>query len=159
MKQNSFFNSKDFPKEFGGELLHKKRKTKRPLSTKKAVHGVLRANLEYPKSLLENRNQINAILQKFSKLFNIRIYRQGLARDHLHLILKFERREDYSNFVRAVTGVLSKLFKFKWLYRPFTRVVEWGSDFKKACAYVGQNELEGLGIIPYQKRQRRRAPV
>jgi REP element-mobilizing transposase RayT len=156
MKQKSFFKTKDFPKEFGGELLKEKRKTRRPLSTKKPVHTVLRANLKRPISFLKNRNQMNSILQSFAKHFNIRIYKQGLARDHIHFVLKFDSRDDYAGFVRAVSGVLSKSFKFKWLFRPFTRVLEWGRDFKKACKYVFQNELEGLGIIPYQERARRK---
>ncbi len=162
LKQASFFKNKEFPKEFGGELLKNKRKGKRPLATNRAIHNVLRADLRAPLSFLKKRNQIGSIIENFAKRFNIRIYRQGLARDHVHFIIKVNRREDYANFVRAVSGVLAKLFNFKWLYRPFSRVMEWGRDFKKACAYVLQNEFEGLGIIPHQPRrrnQKRKAPI
>jgi REP element-mobilizing transposase RayT len=154
MKQKSFFKNKDFPKEFGGELLKKKRKGKRPLCSKRAIHSVMRADLKNTQVFFKNRNQIRAVIKKYANLFNIRVYGEGLARDHVHLVLKFKNREDYINFTRVVTGVLAKLLKFKWLHRPFTRVLQWGRDFKKACQYVEQNELEGLGIIPYQKRLR-----
>ena len=59
MKQTSFFKSKDFPTEFGGELLQKKRKCKRPLSTKKPVHEVLRADITESGSLTKYRKLIN----------------------------------------------------------------------------------------------------
>jgi len=154
MKQKSFFKQSEFPKEFGGELLRGKRKSRRPLTTKKSVHSVLRADTKKSSSFLKHRNKINLTLQKFSKRFGIKIYRKGLAHDHIHFILKFENRQDYANFVRAVSGVLAKFLKIKWLYRPYTRVIEWGRDFKRACTYVFQNELEGLGIIAYQKRKR-----
>jgi len=159
VRQTSFFKQKDFPKEFGGELLKRRRKSRRPLSTKRPIHNVLRANLKTG-SFVKYRNKINSVLKEFSQRFNVRIYKLGIARDHIHLVIKVDSRNDYSNFVRAVTGVLAKLFKFRWLFRPFTRVIEWGRDFKRVCQYVLQNDLEGLGLIPYQKRRtKKRVPT
>src|ERR1700679_1022251 len=108
MKQKTFFKGNEFPTEFGGELLKNKRKSKRPLSTKKPIHNVLRANLKTSGSFLKHRNIINAVIKKYAERFNIRVYKQGLARDHIHLVTKFENREDHNNFVRSVTGVLAK---------------------------------------------------
>ncbi len=155
MKQYSFFKSKDFPKEFGGALLVGKRKSRRPLSTKKAHHVVLKATGGIP-SLLRYRTSIDMVLQNFAKRFHVKIYKQGLEVNHLHLILKFNSIDDYKNFVRSVTGVLAKALKLKWLYRPYSRIVEWGRAFKMATSYVLQNELEGLGVIPRKPRKKRR---
>src|SRR5580700_9445062 len=150
MKQCSFFKNKDFPVEFGGELLENKRKCKRPLSVKKAAHLVMRTDYD-SKSLLKHRGFINSTLTDFSQKFGVKIYERGLEKTHLHLVIKFDSVEDYKSFIRAVSGVLAKILKIKWLWRPFTKVIEWGCHFRKACAYVLQNEREGLGIVRYKK--------
>jgi hypothetical protein len=154
MKQISFFKSNSSSKTFGGELLKNKRKSKRPLSVKKPIHGVLRADLLRSESFFKYRNQISLSLELQATRSGVKIYRQGLARDHVHLVLKFSSLQSYKSFVRAVTGIMAKRFKIKWLYRPFTRIVEWGRDFTTTCAYVLQNELEGLGVVSYRKRKR-----
>jgi hypothetical protein len=158
MKQSSFFKNKDFPKEFGGELLRHKRKGMRPLSTKNPLHLVLRADIETSGSLLKYRSLINSTLSRYSKKCDIKIYEQGLAYNHFHVVLRFKNRKNYKSFIRAISGVLAKALKLKWVYRPFTKVIDWGRHFKKACAYALQNELEGLGIIPYQERGRYHPP-
>ena len=46
-----------------------------------------------------------------------------------------------------------------WDARPFTRIIEWGRDYLRACDYLLQNRLEALGFIPYRhrgKQERRR---
>lgn len=40
-----------------------------------------------------------------------------------------------------------------WQFRPFSRVVSWGKDFKTCTAYLKQNVLEALGFIPYTVRK------
>ncbi len=40
-----------------------------------------------------------------------------------------------------------------WQFRPFSRVMSWGRDFKYGCEYVVQNTLEALGFIPYKPRR------
>ena len=40
-----------------------------------------------------------------------------------------------------------------WQFRPFSRVVNWGRDFKNCTAYLKQNVLEALGFIPYTVRK------
>jgi REP element-mobilizing transposase RayT len=157
MKQTSFCKSSSYSKVFGGELLKNKRKGKRPLSVKKSIHTVLRGEVAKSGSFLKHRQIIHSTITKFADKFAVKIYKEGLARDHLHLILKFKSEQGYKGFVRAVTGVLAKTLKLHWIYRPFTRVIEWGKDFKRACDYVLQNELEGLGLIPYRTRKPQRS--
>ena len=41
-----------------------------------------------------------------------------------------------------------------WQFRPFSRVVNWGRDFKTCLKYLKQNVLEALGFIPYTTRRK-----
>lgn len=40
-----------------------------------------------------------------------------------------------------------------WEFRPFSRIVSWGKDFKTCVAYLRQNILEALGFVPYTARK------
>jgi hypothetical protein len=71
-------------------------------------------------------------------------------------------RTGFNGFIRAISGLIARLtlgvergrakgLKF-WDARPFTRVLEWGRDYRQACAYLAQNILEALGFIEYRPR-------
>jgi REP element-mobilizing transposase RayT len=156
MKQKSFFKTKDFPTEFGGELLKNKRKSMRPLSTKKPIHSVLRADVMAIEIFAKNRKLIISTINTYAQRFGVKVYEIGLARDHIHLGMRVNSRESYNHFVRSLTGVLSKALKIKWLLRPYTKVIQWGRHLQRVLKYILQNDLEGLGVIPYQARGRHR---
>jgi len=40
-----------------------------------------------------------------------------------------------------------------WQFRPFTRILHWGKDFKESCNYLIKNTLEALGFITYVERK------
>lgn len=40
-----------------------------------------------------------------------------------------------------------------WQYRPFSRIVNWGQDFKSCTRYLKQNVLEALGFVAYKTRK------
>jgi REP element-mobilizing transposase RayT len=40
-----------------------------------------------------------------------------------------------------------------WQFRPFSRVVNWGRDFKMCVSYLKQNVLEAFGFVPYKPRK------
>ncbi len=42
-----------------------------------------------------------------------------------------------------------------WDKRPFTRIVEWGNEFKSLCQYIDKNILEAWGLVPYKNRNSR----
>ena len=46
-------------------------------------------------------------------------------------------------------GVGQRFFNF----RPFTRILHWGVDFKKSCSYLLKNTLEALGFVAYTSRK------
>src|ERR1700677_3139240 len=110
MKQLSFFRASEFPKEFGGTLLQKKRKSRRPLALDKAVHLVLRAAEGSQQAFLKSRGEICFLIEGYAKRFDVKIYRKGLVWDHVHFLVKFSTRENYANFVRTTTGVVARKF-------------------------------------------------
>lgn len=211
-KQLSFIKPQQ--KFFGGVLLVGRRKTLRPLTSKDSIHFVLRSTwAKGPDSFLARRNRhvIERILLKFAKKFGVRIYRQAITSNHLHLLLRITNRTLYRAFIRAVSGKIAshimgqqsfKIFakarvklhtgdgsqirnmmsnskasnrdlsrdrsndqsnnqrkvedeitSSVWQYRPFSRVVNWGQDFKSCAKYLLRNNLEAFGFIPYKPQK------
>lgn len=147
------------PQSYGGKLRNRaKGRGARPLCTKRSIHLLLwSSGAVATKSLVrtENRRVIHFALKKLAAKFGVKVYRIGNAGNHLHLIIKLSNRFAYSCFIRALTGSLALKLKIKWDYRPFTRIVEWGKDFKRACDYIYLNELEGAGFIGYSSTRLR----
>jgi len=178
----------------GGSLLNGKRRTVRPLSSKDAIHIVLRSTWAYGENsllLLKNKKDIQRIILRTAKKYLVRVYKQAIVSNHLHLIIKIPNRKNYQTFIRVLSSLIAshvmkmqsfKVFKksiFKsaagdppnkqrqhqkalleaqgkgqafWQFRPFTRILNWGKDFKTACQYLVKNNLKALGFIPYTKR-------
>jgi putative transposase len=185
-RQLSFFKSP--PRFFGGQLLHGRRRSERPLSSKEPLHLVMRSSWAMgERSFLRkhNKGEIEKILARFAKRHGIRIYRQSIVGNHLHLVMRPPGRVRYKAFVRAISGLIAshvmggvsfREFKKRlpagdgskskeaqgkgqqfWQFRPFSRVLFWGRDFKTCCEYVMQNTLEALGFVAYKKRGNRYA--
>jgi REP element-mobilizing transposase RayT len=143
MKQQVLFREKR-ESEFGGTLLLGKRHGKRPINHKIPLHHILKAT--NPFVLLRNLAAIEIVLRKWAKEFNIQIFELAIHADHIHLVIQ-ARRENYVKWVRTVTSVIARKFKIKWRLRPYTRLVMWGRDFKKAVNYVKFNREEGDFIL------------
>jgi len=154
---------------FGGSLLKSSHaKTSRPLSSKQALHVVLRS--EYARgtlSFLRRDRQIRDTLAKVALKHGVRIYRVANAGNHLHLLVRFTQRRGLQNFLRGACGLiarqtldaqrgrarlktednsLGRKTRF-WSQRPFTRIVAWGRDFEGALSYLKQNTLEAFGFV------------
>ena len=48
---------------------------------------------------------------------------------------------------------ISKMSQSFWEFRPFSRIVNWGRDFKTCVQYLKKNVLEALGFVPYKPRK------
>jgi REP element-mobilizing transposase RayT len=156
-------------KHFGGAYLSSNPKEKRPLSLKKSSHLVMRSLLaKGPLSFLRHDEKIRSIISKQAKKFGVKIYRFANGGNHLHMIILPMSRRAFNSFIRAISGLIARLvlkaergepkgLQF-WEKRPFTRIVEWGRDYKRACNYLLQNTLEALGFIEYQPRKSRFNP-
>ena len=103
MKQQSFF--KPTRKEHGGVLSLRSRRSRRPLSTSQPLHLTLRSDFAYgSRSLLKHQALINHIGKKFSRRFGVRIYRQAICGNHLHLLIRGTSRVGLQNFFRVFAG-------------------------------------------------------
>jgi REP element-mobilizing transposase RayT len=104
-KQFSFF--KPQVKFHGGALLYKKRKSLRPLSSKDAIHFVLRSQWAKGSNsflMTRNRKAIDHIINRFAKKFGVRIYRKSINSNHIHLLLRITNRILYRAFIKAISG-------------------------------------------------------
>lgn len=153
-------------KVFGGALLKGNPRESRPLSVKRPLHLVMRSSLARGKltfldpkraKRIENAIRRNGVLQ------GVKIFRYANSGNHLHLIILPQSRVAFHSFVRGISGVIARitfgvergkaLGKKFWDARPFTRILEWGREFKTVSKYVLQNTLEAIGFIPYQPRK------
>lgn len=126
-KQLSFL--KPQLKQFGGTLLKGNPKTARPLSTRHAIHLVLKSKLaQGARSFLNRKNsqEIETIIRRQAELWHIRLYHTVNVGNHLHLVLRIKpghavgasastqrraTKRPHSNFVpfiRAVTGLIAR---------------------------------------------------
>jgi REP element-mobilizing transposase RayT len=184
-KQLAFFKPES--KSFGGELLHGRRRRRRPTSCQHSLHVILRSSwARGPHSFRAPRNlpRIERLIRGIARKFRIKVYRQAIVGNHIHLIIGFGYRESYKSFVRLLSGQIAshvmgqqsfKVFRRSlhpgdtpgpqepqgkgqqfFQFRPFTRVLNWGRDFQTCAQYVRQNALEAIGAIPYRPRKKAR---
>lgn len=160
--QLSFFKDKVL-KQFGGALLKGNAKVARPLSTKEAIHLVLKSGQAIgAKSMLHtyNVNRIDKIVRTHAKLCRIRVYHLVNVGNHLHMVIKLDDLTEYSRFIRVITGLIARhvlrtqrgpataqddssaLIMKKnqfWVARPFTRWIAWGRDYDHIKGYMKKN--------------------
>lgn len=158
-------------KHFGGAFLKKSHaKTKRPMTTKRSLHLVMRSSLaKGDRSLLKHAAAIRQIIQRQSDAFGVKVYRLANAGNHLHMVILPSSRKSLSGFLRSISGLIarkvlgvekgsSKKIQF-WDQRPFTRILEWGREYRTVLRYLVQNSLEAFGFIAYTPRKLRPAPA
>ena len=164
MKQLEFFKTKKSPLTHGGSLATKRRKIKRPLDVKKPVHVVLRSEkAKRSLSLLNHQAKIRKIIRLSAKKFHISVYELAIVGNHIHLLIRGKRREHLQNFFRTIAALIARhVTKAKrgrpfgrfWSYLIFSRVLtSWRRDFEQVKAYIVQNTLEVLGLVPYRQRK------
>ena len=167
-KQMSFLTSDSFKTatraEHGGAVRQGQRKLRRPFDSKNPLHIVLRSSRakgEWSFSHVKNGRQIKHWVHQLARKNRVKVYRLANSGNHLHLLVKAETRADFQSYLRALTGIISRLVtgakkgnpvgKF-WDALAYTRVVKWGRDFKNVTYYLIRNELEELGILAYSDR-------
>ena len=163
MKQIPLFENKE-KRFFGGILLKGKRKSRRPLCNKSAIHLVVRSEKATGRaSFSRYKPQISACLKKHARKFGVKIYRDAIQSNHIHLVLRITNRKLYGYFIAATTGTIARIVtrgaglkkqnRTFWEARPFTRILYWGKDYKQSMGYLLQNVLEALGFVPYKPRK------
>ncbi len=137
-------------KEFGGELLNKRRKSKRPLDPTKPTHFVLRLKQNLPHFFSPRNGRAKQGFFDLAGKYQIKVYHLVFNHSHCHACLMIPSQKAYVDFVRELTsrltGHFSKLVQAKlkgiFLHRPFTRIVEWGRSFAALMKYFEKNILE-----------------
>ncbi len=137
MQQSDFEASNKSKKEHGGSLLEGKRKGRRALSTKHAIHLVLKSDL---KGVFNPGNRrLEQLIRNIAEKFHIRVYSTALNWSHIHCGIKIKDRTNYNAFIRVLTSILAlrirkhKCFTGKvFTLRPFTRIVT-GDETSRAC--------------------------
>ncbi len=109
MQQTSFFKPNRFSKLHGGEPSIGRRRARRPLTTKSAIHVTLRSDFAHGgRCLMKHNKLIYKILHKASKRFRISIYERAICGNHIHLLVRGKRRIDLQNFFRVVAGHIAQ---------------------------------------------------
>lgn len=151
-KQLKLFKSENL--EFGGNLLLGKRHEQRILSPKCPMHLIMKGDISIGGSLRKYKHQIETEIKRLAKKFDIQTYGHSVQINHIHFNLKISSRENYKKFIKALTGRIAQLTKIKFLWRPYTKLITWGRQFKNLAAYIIQNEEEVVGRRPYKPRKR-----
>jgi REP element-mobilizing transposase RayT len=159
IRQNDFFQ-KD--REFkpnrishGGTRANGLRKLSRPLAKNKSVHLILKsseAKGQYSFLTAKNRLFIETTLRSRARQFGIALHSFENVGNHIHIVLKFKRREDFQNFLRTATALIARFVtgarrgkpfgrKF-WDGLAFTRVINGYRDFLKILNYLKKNAIE-----------------
>lgn len=145
------------PRQFGGMLLKGNAKCRRPLSTKNAIHLVLKSKVAFgARSLLSPRNAaaVESIIRKRAGRGGVRIYHFVNVGNHLHLVVRLGKQRSFPSFIRSVTGLIARHVlgaergrargvRF-WQARPFTRIVSWGRDYIRLRGYMAKNEAQAF---------------
>jgi REP element-mobilizing transposase RayT len=145
-------------KEHGGTTRLGKRKIARPLTTKKPLHVIFRATKA--RGLLsfmhrKNKADIHILLLDTAKRFGIRIDRYENVGNHIHLVMQGKKRAQIQAFLRVfpqrvmfhVTGACKGNPQGRFFdYIAYSRVVEWGREFKIVTTYLLKNALEALSL-------------
>ena len=95
---------------FGGSLLKLSHaKVARPLSSKQALHIVLRSDFaQGDRSLLKHERVIRNTLLKQGRRHGVKVYRVANAGNHLHLLVRFTKRRGLQNFLRGSCGLIAR---------------------------------------------------
>ncbi len=158
-------------KIFGGSRTQGNPREQRPITTKRPMHLVMKSSHAKGEfSFLKGKRvkRIKDLIHRSAKAHGVKIYRYANSGNHLHLIIMPPSRSAYHKFIRSISGLIARLtlgvergkalgLQF-WDARPFSRILEWGRDFRVACDYLEQNILEALGFIPYRPRPNQKGP-
>jgi REP element-mobilizing transposase RayT len=160
MKQKSFFEttSKSEKQYFSSRKTHggpqKGRKLKRPLIEEKWTHLTLKSDKAKGEfSFLKEKNNqfINKTLKEKAKKFGVVIGDCVNMGDHLHIKVKFSKRELFQKFLISITGLIARFitkarkgFKFGkfWSGLAYTRILTSAFEVTQFKGYFEANHIQ-----------------
>lgn len=156
MRQQSFLKQLGYTldRSHGGQATLGKRKVRRPLDPRYPLHLVLRASCAKKNlSLLRpaNRDTIYRILTTKAKKFHVNLDGYANVGNHLHLKLRFKKRENFQKFLKSITSLIARhvtgarkgrpFGKF-WDHLAFTKVIRVWRQEKQLDRYIVANAVE-----------------
>ena len=136
----------------GGTKTIGHRKEKRPLSTKHAIHLVLKSKKAFgDRSFLRHRKAIGGILATYAEKYGVAIKDSVNMGNHIHLKIKIAERKAFANFLRTVTALIARLvtaatkahrFGRFWDGIPFTRILKTSFEEFGLRGYFAANRVE-----------------
>ena len=119
-----------------------------------------------------NSNHIHLLLRitnrplyrAFIKAVSGKIASQVMGQQSFQLFCKSRQPRSFETAKMSMAGdgvktteenstEISKKSQGFWEFRPFSRIVNWGRDFKTCVQYLKQNVLEAMGFTPYKPRK------
>lgn len=146
--------------EHGSDIRKGRRKLARPFDSKKFLHMVLRSKRARGIwSFLRNKNEkkIQKLIFEKADRAGVKVIRFANAGNHLHLLLKAPSKRALQRYLRTITGLIPRAVTGArkgqacgsfWDGLAYSKIVNWGRQFKATTNYVFKNSLEAFGIIP-----------
>ena len=152
--------------EHGGGTTRGRRKTRRPLDPRRPIHLTMRASRAVGAwSLLHPANvrHIDAFVAATARKWGVRIQERANVGNHLHLLIRAPSRAAFQAFLRELAGGIAMRVTGSrkshgidggrfWDELAYTRVVEWGRDFRRVSAYIVTNLFEAAGLISRREK-------
>lgn len=154
-----YFQAKPVKKKYGrtthgGTASKGKRKEFRPLSTKRAIHVVLKSDkakgaLSF--LLPKNKLLVEKILKEKARKFGVKIADLANVGNHLHLKVRAQSRQSFQKFLKAVTCLIArkmtgarkgKKFGRFWQGLAFTRVLTSAFEELQLKGYIDANRFQ-----------------
>jgi len=142
----------------GGDLRKGQRKLWRPFDPRRPLHLTLRSERAKGHwSLLDCKNErrIRHLVYRFAEKNRVRIHKYANSGNHLHLLVQSKDQEAFQRFLKTISGLIARAVtgarkgkpagKF-WDSLAWTRVVNWGRDFRRVLDYVLMNEMEAAEV-------------
>jgi REP element-mobilizing transposase RayT len=138
----------------GGDKSKGKRKTVRPLATKKWIHLVLKSDKatgRYSMLAKKNSKWIDQLLKTKAKKFGVELKEVVNMGNHIHFQLRISSRRSFQAFLRSITNLIArhvtgarkgKKFGRFWQGLAFTRVLTSAFEVTRLQNYFIGNRIE-----------------
>ncbi len=160
VKQQNFYFFKKLPNECGGSQALNKRKSQRTLSGKVPIHLVLRSDkAKGVYSFVNHQMVLSKLITRLGKKHGVKIYAYAINWNHIHFVIRIFHRRNYNYWIRDLTGQIVQCISAKtktrlhefFTARPYTRLINWGREFKTVMEYQILNKMEVFGLRPRKK--------
>ncbi len=106
-------------KNYGGSLNY--RKVERPFDSKQLVHVVFKAQIGQQTWLTRSSKSIQNLIDTVAKKYDVKIKEKSINRDHIHLLIWTNERENLIKFLRLFSAEMGR--KYKEIFKSHIEVI------------------------------------